>query len=63
MTFGEISNKHFAANFVKNLRVKKIENRVRIKRVTAMSLVSLFLAHGVFDSNKSALTLAPRIST
>ena len=40
MRCGGIFNKHFAANLLENLTVKKFENRLRINRDTAMSLVS-----------------------
>ena len=44
---GEIFNKHVAANILENLTVKKIQNWLRINRVTATSLVSPFLEHSV----------------
>ena len=40
-------NKNGAANLLKNLSVKKIENHLRINRVTATSMVSLFLDHDI----------------
>ena len=42
MRCGWIFNKRFAGSLLENLAVKKIENRLRIGRVTAMSLVSPF---------------------
>jgi len=42
MRCSEIVNKFLAANLLENLTVKKIENRPRINRVTAVSLVSPF---------------------
>ena len=47
MRCGGIFNKCFSANLLKNLTVKKNENRLKISRVTAMNLVSHFLADGV----------------
>jgi len=42
-----IFNKYFAANLLENLTLKICENRLRIYRLAAMSLVSPFLEHGV----------------
>ena len=42
-----IQMKCFAANLLKNPTLKKIENRLRISRVTAVNLVSPFLEFGV----------------
>ena len=47
-----MDNKHFAANLQENPTVKKkFENRLRINRVIAVSLVSPFLEHGVVVSD------------
>ena len=40
MKCGVIFNKCFAANLLENLIVKKCEHRLRINRVTAVSVVS-----------------------
>ena len=47
MRCGDIFNKYFAENLLENLTVKNFKNRLRINRVTAMSLVYPFLEHGV----------------
>jgi len=52
---GEIFNKHVAANILENLTVKKIQNWLRINRVTATSLVSPFLVHAT-EKNRQSLT-------
>ena len=48
MRYRGIFKYYFAANLLESLTVeKKLENWVRINRLTAMSLVSPFLEHGV----------------
>jgi len=42
MRCGGIFNKHLVANLLENLTVKFFENRLRINRVTSVSLVSPF---------------------
>jgi len=44
---GGIYNNVFIANFLENLPVKKIKNRLRFDRVSAKRLVSSFLGHGI----------------
>jgi len=47
MRCGDIFNKYFAENLLENLTVKNFKNRLRINKVTAISLVYHFLEHGV----------------
>jgi len=42
-----IFDNHFIANFLKNLSVIFFENWLTFDKVTAMSLVYLFMGHGV----------------
>jgi len=50
---GGIFNKYLAANVLENLIAKIIENRLRINSVTAMSVVSPFVGHGVQGGPKN----------
>jgi len=56
MKCSEMFNKHVAANILENLTVKKIQNWLRINRVTATSLVSPFLEHSVHYTHTHPFT-------
>ena len=44
---GGMSIKHYIANFLMSLSVKKFQNRLRLEKVIAKNLVASFLGHGV----------------
>jgi len=47
---------YLAANVLENLIAKIIKNRLRINSVTAMSVVSPFVEHGVQGGPKNGAT-------
>jgi len=59
MKCGVIFNKCFAANLLENLIVKKFEHRLRINRVTAVSVVSP--TRHVLSQRRSRISLAVRL--